>query len=1016
MQLFENDAEKIEYRLSLLDESCLDLRKLDVCMAELCDAISDEEADTLAESEAMKAFEYADKAAACRSEAIACLKRLSPHTPSELPKPKVEVKLEKLSLPNFDGNILSFQNFWESFDSRVHSNANLNPIDKFDYLRNCCQGSAADALKPLPRTASGYQLAVDTLKRRFGRLAPVINLRLTELIELKTLEDDCTTNDLRKMLDVMLVHVPSLLSLGLHKEGGADWIGPILIARLPPRLRIRWEEKCRSDGTFGVREGLCSDLEEFLEFFYRLVEIEESTQSMSLKSKKTLMRLREKSSSSNSKPFLRKPLLSSSFNTHVHVQKCQICESNDHAHAWKCPKFLNVSLNDRRSLCNRFKLCLNCLSEGHIVKNCSSISRCRHCQGKHHTSLHGFTPRITPRTESANNAARPVETSSSASLVSDKTQSRVFLQSCKALASDHHGNSVQIRVLFDSCSTSSFILEETAKRLKLPVQESKSLSINTFGHGVVQQKFNIYQVNIGSIRGDPSSSVSLIATPNLVHPIQGQKLDLTNFSHLCDLFVPEDYTSNNSLSVDVIIGADHFYDFMTGNHRIGCRKEPVAIETTLGWTLHGSFSCRDSTIRMKTSAIVMFCQSALASSVVSDNLERLWTLEGIDAPPVKENEWVKPSLQNDRLTTALPWKSTQLPRSNREAVENLQHKLYSNLSPDQKIKRQEYFQELQDLQIIEPCTETPGPQAWYLPHHCIWKGKLRVVFDGSFGSPSINDLLLTGPNILADIPSCLTSFRLYSIPITADLEKAFLQIEVQEPDRDFLRFLVDDKCFRFCRVPFGLNCSPSILNHCLHLLYDCFHEQFPETISRLRACTYVDDIVSSFPNENSLKQFKEESVKLFNMAGMNLRGWTSSPLKILGIAYQAELDQFALPLHDHPIFISKQCSRRELLSYTASLFDPLGLALPWTIRLRILLQATWKAALTWDQDLPPEMKKVWLDISKDASFHPVIVFPRCLNFNPLLPCVLHAFSDASQKAFATCVYVVSGRHSTLLYS
>ena len=177
------------------------------------------------------------------------------------------------------------------------------------------------------------------------------------------------------------------------------------------------------------------------------------------------------------------------------------------------------------------------------------------------------------------NSAHPVEPSSSASLVSNKSIPDSSFNLAKHLHMITHGNSVQVRVLFDSCSTSSFILEETVKRLELPVKESKLLTINTFGHGVVQQNFSAYQVSLGSICGGPSSSVSLIATLNLVHPIQGHKFDLTSFSHLQDIIVPEDYNSDNSLPIDVIIGADHYYDFMTRKHRIGGRQEPLAVET-----------------------------------------------------------------------------------------------------------------------------------------------------------------------------------------------------------------------------------------------------------------------------------------------------------------------------------------------------------------------------------------------------------------------------------------------------
>ena len=57
--------------------------------------------------------------------------------------------------------------------------------------------------------------------------------------------------------------------------------------------------------------------------------------------------------------------------------------------------------------------------------------------------------------------------------------------------------------------------------------------------------------------------------------------------------------------------------------------------------------------------------------------------------------------------------------------------------------------------------------------------------------------------------------------LIGDIEKAFLNIEVDSADRDYLRFLwlqnVRDPCsriavYRFCRVVFGLNASPFLLN------------------------------------------------------------------------------------------------------------------------------------------------------------------------------------------------------------
>jgi len=74
-----------------------------------------------------------------------------------------------------------------------------------------------------------------------------------------------------------------------------------------------------------------------------------------------------------------------------------------------------------------------------------------------------------------------------------------------------------------------------------------------------------------------------------------------------------------------------------------------------------------------------------------------------------------------------------------------------------------------------------------------------------------------GPNLCG----ILLRLRLYPIVLLSDIEKAFLQVGIQEPDRDLTRFLwfkdVDNvsvseyNVYRFCRVPFGMVCSPLLL-------------------------------------------------------------------------------------------------------------------------------------------------------------------------------------------------------------
>jgi len=54
---------------------------------------------------------------------------------------------------------------------------------------------------------------------------------------------------------------------------------------------------------------------------------------------------------------------------------------------------------------------------------------------------------------------------------------------------------------------------------------------------------------------------------------------------------------------------------------------------------------------------------------------------------------------------------------------------------------------------------------------------------------SLNGCLEKGPNRIPHIFDILVRFRKNPIGLVADIEKAFHQIAVDEPDRDLLRFL-----------------------------------------------------------------------------------------------------------------------------------------------------------------------------------------------------------------------------------
>ena len=97
------------------------------------------------------------------------------------------------------------------------------------------------------------------------------------------------------------------------------------------------------------------------------------------------------------------------------------------------------------------------------------------------------------------------------------------------------------------------------------------------------------------------------------------------------------------------------------------------------------------------------------------------------------------------------------------------------------------------IKIADP-TETG---CYYLPHHAVLKEsstttKLRVVFDGSAKTTtgtSLNDVMLTGPTLQQDLLSILLRWRKHKYVHTADIEKMFRQIVVDEDDQNYQRIL-----------------------------------------------------------------------------------------------------------------------------------------------------------------------------------------------------------------------------------
>lgn len=80
------------------------------------------------------------------------------------------VKLPKINILSFNGNILNWRSFWEQFNVAIHSHTMLSNTEKLTYLQSSIKDiPAKTTIDGLSQSGNNYQEAIDTLKARYVR-------------------------------------------------------------------------------------------------------------------------------------------------------------------------------------------------------------------------------------------------------------------------------------------------------------------------------------------------------------------------------------------------------------------------------------------------------------------------------------------------------------------------------------------------------------------------------------------------------------------------------------------------------------------------------------------------------------------------------------------------------------------------------------------------------------------------------------------------------------------------------
>ncbi|KAF8791537.1 hypothetical protein HNY73_006384 [Argiope bruennichi] len=128
------------------------------------------------------------------------------------------VKLPRLQIPQFYGDILKFNDFYSQFDTVIHKNSSLSDVEKFNYLKSYLINDAEMAVRSIALKAENYDGAINILKERFGRTEMIIDADMSQLLNLNPVLKANDVKSLRRLYSICETHIRGLENNGNLKD------------------------------------------------------------------------------------------------------------------------------------------------------------------------------------------------------------------------------------------------------------------------------------------------------------------------------------------------------------------------------------------------------------------------------------------------------------------------------------------------------------------------------------------------------------------------------------------------------------------------------------------------------------------------------------------------------------------------------------------------------------------------------------------------------------------------------
>ena len=609
---------------------------------------------------------------------------------------------------------------------------------------------------------------------------------------------------------------------------------------------------------------------------------------------------------------------------------CMICD-DDHV-TQECRKLKNASYEKRVEILKSKGLCFACLSGGHISRNCRRRLSCNQCGRQHPTILHrdqlggnsistdssGGKEHSSAFRQKGNNQSTIVNTCCGHMGAGKDKRVAMSILPVKVKSKDS-GEAIQTYAMLDSGSTATFCSEQLMRDLRIEGKKTQIL-LRTMGQEKLEETYEVTGLEVSSLDGGNTIDLPPVWSQAEL-PVSKTDIvrseDIERWKYLEGVPLP-DIDSDIGLLIGI-----NAPKAMEPHEVIPSEGDgPFAVRTKLGWVVNGPLSTTamepqsgtytDAQVNRIEVIHTSTIQEQLVSQFNYDFSER--SIDDVPEYSLEDKKFAKSvtgtiEYKDGHYTIGLPFRKEDIhmPNNRKQAEQRLKllirrFKEHIPFYQDYKTFMNNIIQNGYARRVPEKELQPEEGKAWFLPHHGVYhrrKKKMRVVFDcaAGYGGTSLNEQLLSGPNLTNNLVGILLRFRLGYIALLADIEAMFYQVRVPVADAGFLRFLwweegdVDKPVAEYQMTVhlFGATSSPSCSVFALLKTAEDNRELVGTTVTNtLHHNFYVDDCLKSVDSVEEAVDLYHNLRRVCNKGGFNLTKWLSNERRIMEIIPSSE--------------------------------------------------------------------------------------------------------------------------------